>query len=130
MVSLTRCRSGVDDHRLSRTTPMSARAAPLLALLVMAGCGTTLSQQVLAPPPGPVGAARAGERLRRGLTAVAMMEGGFSGGAVSSRGGGGFWQFKRGGARGSGLEVSFWVAERRALGRSTTAAARYLGDLY
>src|SRR2546421_1400127 len=52
MVSLTRCRSGVDDHRLSRTTPMSARAAPLLALLVMASCGTTLSQQVPAPPLG------------------------------------------------------------------------------
>jgi membrane-bound lytic murein transglycosylase D len=75
-------------------------------------------------------AALARERLPRGLIAVAMIESGFTAGAVSTKAAGGFWQFIPDVARGYGMEVSFWVDERRDLARSSTAAARYLGDLH
>ncbi len=70
------------------------------------------------------------EGLPRGLIFVAMIESGFSSSALSNRGAGGFWQFTPAVARGYGLEVSFWVDERRDFERSTAAAAIYLGDLY
>jgi membrane-bound lytic murein transglycosylase D len=79
---------------------------------------------------GPIEATLAREGLPRGLIYVAMIESGFSSSALSNRGAGGFWQFTPPVARGYGLEVSFWVDERRDLERSTAAAAIYLGDLY
>jgi membrane-bound lytic murein transglycosylase D len=77
-----------------------------------------------------VEAALAQERLPRGLIAVAMIESGFTAGAVSTKAAGGFWQFMPDVARAYGMEVSFWVDERRDLVKSSTAAARYLGDLH
>jgi membrane-bound lytic murein transglycosylase D len=75
-------------------------------------------------------AALARERLPKGLIFVAMIESGFSPGVVSPKGAGGFWQFIPEVGRSYGLDVSFWVDERRDLERSSMAAARFLGDLY
>ena len=72
----------------------------------------------------------AAEGLPTGLVFVAMIESGFSASALSNRGAGGFWQFRSDIGRAYGLEIDFWVDERRDLSKSTQAAALYLSDLY
>jgi membrane-bound lytic murein transglycosylase D len=84
----------------------------------------------LAAHRGPMEAALAHEGLPRGLVVVAMMESGLTANDVSDKGAVGYWQFMPDVARGYGLEVSFWIDERRDLARSSVAAARYLDDLH
>jgi membrane-bound lytic murein transglycosylase D len=74
--------------------------------------------------------ALAREGLPRSLIAVSMIESGLTAGAVSTKAAGGYWQFMPDVARGYGMEVSFWVDERRDLVKSSSAAARYLSDLH
>lgn len=68
--------------------------------------------------------------LPRDLFYVAMVESGFEPGAVSRVGAGGIWQFMRSSAHAYGLEVSYWIDERRDPERAADAAARFLKDLY
>lgn len=64
------------------------------------------------------------------LAFVAMIESGFSPHAVSSADAVGYWQFIGPTASRYGLQMSWWIDERRDFNKSTTAAARYLADLY
>ena len=68
--------------------------------------------------------------LPRDLFYVAMVESGFDTGARSRVGAGGIWQFMPGAARAYGMEVGYWVDNRRDPERSAEAAARYMKDLY
>jgi membrane-bound lytic murein transglycosylase D len=70
------------------------------------------------------------ENVPRDLIFLAMVESGFEPGAVSHVGAGGVWQFMPGAGRAYGLEVSYWVDNRRDPERAAEAAARYLKDLY
>lgn len=70
------------------------------------------------------------EGVPRDLIYLAMVESGFEPGAVSHAGAGGVWQFIPGAGRAYGLEVSYWVDNRRDPERAAEAAARYLKDLY
>ncbi len=68
--------------------------------------------------------------LPQDLAFVAMIESGFSSRAVSTAEAVGYWQFIGPTASRYGLRMTWWLDERRDFTKSTTAAARYLGDLF
>jgi membrane-bound lytic murein transglycosylase D len=68
--------------------------------------------------------------LPQDLAYVAMIESGFSSQATSQAEAVGYWQFITPTANRYGLKTTWWLDERRDFSKSTTAAARYLGDLF
>lgn len=64
------------------------------------------------------------------LAYVAMIESGFSPKATSTAEAVGYWQFIAPTANRYGLRTTWWLDERRDFTKSTTAASRYLGDLF
>lgn len=61
---------------------------------------------------------------------LAMVESGFNNRAYSKASATGAWQFMGGTARRYGLQIDYWVDERRDLVKSTKAASGLLKDLY
>lgn len=64
------------------------------------------------------------------LAYIAMIESGFSSQATSSAEAVGYWQFISPTASRYGLRINWWIDERRDFTKSTTAASRYLGDMF
>jgi membrane-bound lytic murein transglycosylase D len=67
--------------------------------------------------------------LPRDLSYLAMIESGYSSGAVSTASAVGYWQFILPTAQRYGLQHSWWIDERKDIIKSTWAASRYLSDL-
>jgi membrane-bound lytic murein transglycosylase D len=72
--------------------------------------------------------ARAG--LPQDLVYVAMVESGFQSNATSNMSAMGIWQFIDPTARRYGLQIDWWLDERRDFFKSTEAAISYMSDLY
>jgi len=68
--------------------------------------------------------------LPNDLAYVAMIESGFSSQAVSSAAAVGPWQFIKGTAERFGLQINWWIDERKDFHKSTVAAANYISSLY
>lgn len=68
--------------------------------------------------------------LPQDLAYIAMIESGFSAHATSNMEAVGYWQFITPTANRYGLTTSWWLDERRDFLKSTTAASKYLEDLY
>lgn len=68
--------------------------------------------------------------LPEDLVYVALIESGFNPNALSRASAVGYWQFIRGTARRYGLNMNYYVDERRDFVRSTEAAALYLKALH
>lgn len=64
------------------------------------------------------------------LAYVAMIESGFSPQATSTAEAVGYWQFIAPTANRYGLRTTWWLDERKDFTKSTTAASRYLADLF
>lgn len=70
------------------------------------------------------------ENLPKNLIYVAMIESGFSPVARSSAQAVGYWQFIRSTGKRYGLKINYYMDERRDPLLSTSAAGKYLKDLY
>lgn len=72
----------------------------------------------------------ASRNMPQDLAYIAMIESGFSAHAKSVAEAVGYWQFIMPTANRYGLQTNWWLDERRDFTKSTSAAARYLGDMF